>query len=179
MELKGAQTREAEEPVYDFLADKLSDAERLDALAIAVAALERDFGGWRVNWGEVNRFQRLTDDIVQPFDDAKPSLPVGFAPSQWGALASFDSSKPRTTRKIYGAVGNSFVAAVEFGTPVRAKAIMSGGESGHPASAHFTDQADLYSAGRFRDVLFVPEDVSAHAERSYHPGEPEPPPPAR
>ncbi len=175
VDLKGAQAREADEPVYDFLADKLSDAERLSALGTAVAALERDFGGWRVPWGEVNRFQRLTDDIVQPFDDAKPSLPVGFAPSQWGALASFDSSKPRSTRKIYGSVGNSFVAAVEFGTPVRAKAIMSGGESGHPASAHFTDQAELYSRGQFRDVLFVPEDVAAHAERTYHPGDPQPP----
>jgi acyl-homoserine-lactone acylase len=179
VDLKGAQAREADEPVYDFLVDQLSDAERLDALGTAVAALERDFGGWRVPWGEVNRFQRLSDDMVQPFDDAKPSLPVGFAPAQWGALASFDSSKPRTTRKIYGSVGNSFVAAVEFGTPVRAKAIMSGGESGHPASAHFTDQADLYAQGRFRDVLFVPEDVSAHAERTYHPGDSEPPPAAR
>jgi acyl-homoserine-lactone acylase len=179
VELKGAQAREADEPVYDFLVDMLSDAERLGALGTAVAALERDFGGWRVPWGEVNRFQRLTDDIVQPFDDAKPSLPVGFAPSQWGALASFDSSKPRSTRKIYGSEGNSFVAAVEFGTPVRAKAVMSGGESGHPASTHFTDQADLYSQGRFRDVLFDPEDVSAHAERTYHPGDPEPPQPAR
>ena len=178
VDLKGAQAREADEPVYDFLADKLSDAERLSALGTAVAALERDFGGWRMPWGEVNRFQRLTDDIVQPFDDAKPSLPVGFAPAQWGALASFDSSKPRSTRKIYGSVGNSFVAAVEFGTPVRAKAIMSGGESGHPASAHFTDQAELYSRGLFRDVLFVPEDVAAHAERTYHPGDPEPPPAA-
>jgi len=177
--LKGAQGREADEPVYDFLVGMLSDAERLGALSTAVASLERDFGGWRVSWGEVNRFQRLTDDIVQPFDDAKPSLPVGFAPSRWGALASFDSSKPRYTRKIYGSEGNSFVAAVEFGTPVRAKAIMSGGQSGHPDSAHFTDQADLYSRGRFRDVLFVPEDVSAHAKRTYHPGDPEPPPAAR
>jgi acyl-homoserine lactone acylase PvdQ len=97
---------------------------------------------------------------------------VGFAPAQWGALASFDSSKPRSTRKIYGSVGNSFVAAVEFGTPVRAKAVMSGGQSGHPDSAHFTDQADLYCSGRFRDVLFVPEEVTAHAERTYHPGDP-------
>jgi acyl-homoserine-lactone acylase len=171
VDLKGAQAREAEEPVYDFLVDRLGDGERLGALGTAVTALERDFGGWQVPWGEVNRFQRLTDDIVQPFDDAKPSLPVGFAPSQWGALASFDSLKPRRTRKIYGSVGNSFVAAVEFTNPVRAKAIMSGGESGHPASAHFTDQAELYSRGGFRDVLFTPADVSAHAERTYHPGE--------
>jgi acyl-homoserine-lactone acylase len=179
VDLKGSQAREADEPVYDFLVDKLGDAERLGALGTAVAALERDFGGWRVPWGEVNRFQRLTDDIVQPFDDAKPSLPVGFAPSQWGALASFDSSKPRSTRKIYGSTGNSFVAAVEFGTPVRAKAIMSGGESGHPSSIHFSDQAELYRTGRFRDVLFAPEEVSAHAERTYHPGDPEPSPAAQ
>jgi acyl-homoserine lactone acylase PvdQ len=72
----------------------------------------------------------------------------------------------------FGAGADSFVAAVEFGKPVRAKAIMSGGESGHPASAHFTDQAEMYSKGRFRDVLFLPEDVAAHAERTYRPGDP-------
>jgi acyl-homoserine-lactone acylase len=171
VEQKGAQARDADEPVYDFLVDRLDDAERLSALSSAIATLERDFGGWRIEWGDVNRFQRLTDDIVQPFDDAKPSLPVGFAPSQWGALASFDSTKPRHTRKIYGSVGNSFVAAVEFATPVRAKAIMSGGESGHPGSPHFTDQALMFSSGQFRDVRFMPDDVSAHAERTYHPGD--------
>jgi acyl-homoserine-lactone acylase len=169
--LKGAQARDADEPVYDFLVDALDDAERLGALAAALASLDRDFGGWRIPWGDVNRFQRLTDDIVQPFDDSKASLPVGFAPSQWGALASFDSAKPRRTRKVYGSVGNSFVAAVEFTSPVRAKAIMSGGESGHPGSPHFTDQALMYSRGEFRDVLFTPEDVAAHAERTYHPGD--------
>ncbi len=168
---KGAQAREAGEPVYDYLVASLTDAERLDALGAAAAELQRDFGRLGTPWGEINRFQRLTDDIVQPFDDAKPSLPVGLAPSQWGALASFDSAKPRSTKKIYGSTGNSFVAAVEFGPAVRAKAIMTGGESGDPSSPHFTDQAVMYSEGRFRDVLFTPQEVSAHAERSYHPGE--------
>jgi hypothetical protein len=36
------------------------------------------------------------------------------AASGAAAVASFDSTKPRRTRKIYGADGNSFVAAVEF-----------------------------------------------------------------
>jgi acyl-homoserine-lactone acylase len=94
---------------------------------------------------------------------------VGFAPSQWGALASFDWSKPRSTKKIYGSTGNSFVAAVDFGRTIHAKAIMSGGESGDPASPHFADQALMFSQGRFRDVLFYPKDVRAHAERSYSP----------
>ncbi|MEO7205803.1 MAG: penicillin acylase family protein [Steroidobacteraceae bacterium] len=169
IERNGAAARDADEPAYDYLVDKLTDAQRIDGLTAALAKLQQDFGRWQITWGEINRFQRLTDDIVQPFDDAKPSLPVGFAPSQWGALASFDSSKPRKTKKIYGSVGNSFVAAVDFGPTIHAKAIMSGGESGDPASPHFTDQALMFSQGRFRDVLFYPEDVRAHAERSYQP----------
>jgi acyl-homoserine-lactone acylase len=169
IERNGAAARDADEPVYDYLVDKLTDAERLDGLRAALAKLQQDFGRWRIAWGEINRFQRLTDDIVQPFDDAAASLAVGFAPSQWGALASFDSSKPRKTRGIYGSVGNSFVAAVDFGPTIHAKAIMSGGESGDPASPHFTDQALMFTQGRFRDVLFYPEEVRTHAERSYQP----------
>jgi acyl-homoserine-lactone acylase len=169
IERNGAAARDADEPVYDYLVDKLTDVERIEGLTAALAKLQQDFGRWQIAWGEINRFQRLTDDIVQPFDDAKPSLPVGFAPSQWGALASFDSSKPRKTKKIYGSVGNSFVAAVDFGPTIHAKAIMSGGESGDPASPHFADQALMFSQGRFRDVLFYPQDVRAHAERTYQP----------
>jgi acyl-homoserine-lactone acylase len=166
-----ARARSAAQPAYDYLAGNLTDAERLEALVAAIDLLERDFGSWRTPWGQINRFQRLTDDVIQPFDDSKPSLPVAFAPGPWGALASFDSSKPRTTRKIYGSAGNSFVAAVEFGSPIRAKAILTGGASGDPASPHFTDQAAMFTRGQFRDVLFTPADVSAHAERTYHPGE--------
>jgi len=168
-ERKGPEAREAEEPVYDYLIGHLTAAERLDALSAAVLKLQNDFGRWQTPWGDINRYQRLTDDIVQPFDDAKPSLPVGFTSSQWGALASFESSGPHTTRKIYGSQGNSFIAAVEFGPTVRAKALMSGGESGDPASPHFTDQAKMFASGQFRDVLFSRDDVEAHAERSYHP----------
>jgi acyl-homoserine-lactone acylase len=169
VERKGAAARDAEEPVYDYLVDKLTDAERIAALSAALEKLQRDFGRWQTPWGEISRFQRLTGNIVQPHDDARPSLPVGFAPSLWGALASFDWSKPRKTKKIYGSTGNSFIAAVDFGPTIRAKALMSGGESGDPASPHFADQALMFSQGRFRDVLFYPEDVRAHAERSYQP----------
>jgi acyl-homoserine-lactone acylase len=169
VERKGAEARDAEEPVYDYLVDKLTDAERIAGLSAALEKLQRDFGRWQMPWGEISRFQRLTNDIVQPYDDAKASLPVGFAPSQWGALASFDWSKPRKTKKIYGSTGNSFIAAVDFGPTIHAKALMSGGESGDPSSPHFTDQALMFSQGRFRDVLFYPEDVRAHAERSYQP----------
>jgi len=61
---------------------------------------------------------------------------------------------------------------VEFGPTVRAKALMAGGESGDPASPHFGDQAHMFCEGRFRDVWFSAQDVMAHAQRRYHPGEP-------
>ena len=161
--------RAADQPIYDFLREHSSDPGRLDALAAALQRLSADFGRWQTPWGEINRYQRLSDDIVEQHDDSKPSLAVGFAPAQWGALASFDSTKPRQTKRIYGSTGNSFVAAVEFGPTVRAKAIMSGGESGDPASPHFTDQAVMFAQGKFRDVYFSREDVQAHAARSYNP----------
>ena len=166
----GAEAVAEDEPVYSRL-DRQSDAVMLAALKDAVARLERDFGSWRTPWGEINRYQRLTGDIVQPHDDSKPSLAVGMAPGRWGALASFEAWEPQSTKRIYGSGGNSFVAAVEFGPKVRAKAIMAGGESGDPASTHFTDQAQRYVSAELREVWFYPSDVSAHARQRYRPGE--------
>jgi len=166
------RARAARQPLYDYLIAHPDEEDRLSALAGAIARLERDFGSFRVAWGEINRYQRLGDDALPRFDDAAPSLPVGFAPGTWGSLASFDYAKPRSTRHIFGSSGNSFVAAVEFGPSVRAKAITTGGESGDPASPHFADQALMYSEGRLRDVPLTLREVSAQAERRYHPGEP-------
>jgi acyl-homoserine-lactone acylase len=168
---KGPEAVADSEPVYNFHLDQLSDEVMIGALSDALARLQHDFGTWQTPWGEINRYQRLSGDIVQPFDDSKPSLPVGMAPGTWGALADFSAWEPQATKRIYGSGGNSFVAAVEFGPKVKAKAIAVGGESGDPASPHFTDQAPRYIRGEFRDVLFYPEDVSAQVERRYHPGD--------
>ena len=148
---------------------KVTGAQRLAALAVAVTKLETDFGTWKTGWGEVNRFQRVSGEIVQPFNDSLPSLPVGFASAQWGSLASF-GSRFYGTKKMYGTSGNSFVAAVEFGPRVRAKSVLAGGVSGDPKSPHFSDQAEMYAKGQFKDVLFYREDVEKHAERTYQPG---------
>ncbi|WP_128543520.1 penicillin acylase family protein [Larkinella soli] len=144
--------------------------EKLTALAEAQEQLIRDFGTWKTPWGEINRFQRLTGEIDQKFDDSRPSLPVGFTPSVWGSLAAFGTNPDSGTKKRYGVVGNSFVAVVEFGKRVKARTVMTGGQSSDPTSPHFTDQAPLYTIGRFKDVHFYPEEVKSHAERTYHPG---------
>ena len=142
----------------------------LQALSAASARLEADFGNWRTPWGDINRFQRLTGDIVQPFDDAGPSTPVGFPSARWGSLASFGARAYPQTKKWYGTSGNSFVAVVEFGDEVRARAVTAGGLDSDPSSQHFNDQAELYATGDLREVYYYRADVEGHIEREYHPG---------
>ncbi|MEO8879472.1 MAG: penicillin acylase family protein [Gemmatimonadaceae bacterium] len=157
--------------IYQYMAKKTTAHEKLDALAVASDSLTKNFGSWKIPWGDVNRFQRLTDDFVQPFDDARPSIPVGFASARWGSLASFGPWEKETTKKLYGTGGNSFVAVVDFGNDsVHARAITAGGESGDMASKHFDDQALRYSTGDLREVYFYPSQLVGHTERTYHPG---------
>ncbi|OHT21820.1 penicillin acylase family protein [Edaphosphingomonas haloaromaticamans] len=157
--------------VWDYMATRASDAERLAALRAAVARLTQDFGGWRVPWGEINRYQRNDGAIEQVFDDARPSIAVPFTASQWGSLAAFGAKRYPGTKRYYGTRGNSFVATVEFGPRIRAWAVSAGGESGDPASPHFADQARLYAEGKLRPVYFYPDELAGHIGRRYRPGE--------
>jgi acyl-homoserine-lactone acylase len=157
--------------IYQYMANNTTADQKLAALRSAAQTLEADFGSWQVPWGEINRYQRLTGDIVQDFDDAAPSIPVAFGSARWGSLASFGSRTYPGTKRMYGTSGNSFVAAIEFGDRVRAKAITVGGLQNDPSSPHFDDQAQMYADGEFRDVLFYSEDVQANLEREYHPGQ--------
>lgn len=155
---------------YTYMEQRASRDARLEALVQAVDTLTAHFGRWDTPWGEINRFQRLTGDIVQPFNDSAPSVPVPFASSRWGSLAAFGAATFNGTRRLYGTRGNSFVAVVEFGPRVRAKAVVAGGQHGDPANAHFNDQAEMYARGEFRDVYFWPEELDAAVERRYVPG---------
>ena len=155
----------------DFLQTKTSPLERLSALSATLRELQRDFGNWKQSWGEVNRFQRITGKVDPVFDDQKLSAAVPFTSSYWGSLAAYGSKKYPGTKKMYGYVGNSFVAVVEFGKRLRAKSVVTGGSSSNPMSSHFNDQSGMYCGGKFKDVLFYPEDIIGHTERSYHPGE--------
>ncbi|HLH40046.1 MAG TPA: acylase [Bryobacteraceae bacterium] len=149
----------------------LPAARLLSSLAAASAKLDSDFGTWKTPWGQINRFQRVNDDIVPNFNDAEPSIPVPFTSSQWGSLASFGARQYPNTKKWYGTSGNSFVAVVEFGPKVRARAVTAGGESGDPRSRHFNDEAERYASGNLREVYYYPEQLKGHIEREYHPGE--------
>lgn len=162
--------REALVPSEEWVASKVPPEALLAALASASDKLNADFGSWRIPWGRINRFQRLTGDIIQPFSDAGPGIPVPFTSSLWGSLASFGARQYPGTRCWYGTSGNSFVAVVEFGDRVRAKGITAGGESGHPDSKHFDDEAERYASGNLRDIYFYPDQLVGHSERTYRPG---------
>ncbi|HWI20263.1 MAG TPA: penicillin acylase family protein [Vicinamibacterales bacterium] len=165
------EARKANVSVYEFMRSRATAQQRLESLAAAVDKLTADFGKWQTPWGEINRFQRNDGAIVQKFDDSKPSTPVMFPSARYGSLASFGARAYPGTKKWYGTSGNSFVAVVEFGDKVTAKAITAGGLNSVPGSKHFNDQAERYATGNFREVYFYREQLKGHTEREYKPGQ--------
>lgn len=145
-------------------------SQMIPQLQTVIKELNSKWGTWKTAWGEVNRFQRSSGEIDLKYDDTKPSLPIGYGPGSWGSLPSFKANYQNNSKKRYGYNGNSFVCAVEFGPKIRAKSLLAGGNSGDANSKHFTDQAEMYRNGQFKDVLFYKEDVLKNAERTYHPG---------
>jgi len=169
--LPPAQTSEAgtyQTERVNAMLKNISNKQILDNLSKTSSDLQKRYGTWKVKWGDINRYQRPADGVT--FSDSAPSLPVGLTWSGFGQLPSF-VSRTMNTKNRYGYSGNSFIAAVEFGPRIKAKSIITGGQSFDPASKHFTDQAEMYIEGKFKDVLFYKEDVLKHAERTYHPGE--------
>ncbi len=156
---------------FSYAANESPVEERLSMLKAAIDKLEADFGSWNTPWGEISRFQRQNGDIDMTFDDNKPSIPVGLASGNWGALAAYGMRGTHDVKKIYGTRGNSFIAVVEFGEKVKAKSMLAGGQSGDPASPHFYDQAQRYADIEFKDVPYYREDVESRAEKTYRPGE--------
>lgn len=151
--------------------DSSTDAQKLADLRTAIADLRTRFGTWRVPWGFENRYQRLTGKIQETYDDTRPSMPMASPSSAFGCLPSFVSRVMPGTKLRYGYSGNSFIAVVEFGLRLHAKTIVTGGESSEPRDPHFTDQAVGYATGQFKEVYFYKDDVAAHAEKTYHPGD--------
>jgi len=166
-----ADARKANVSVYEYMKSKATPEQRLESLAAAMDKLAADFGKWQTAWGDINRFQRNDGAIVQKFDDSKPSTPVMFSSARWGSLASFGARAYPGTKKWYGTSGNSFVAVIEFGDQVKAKAVTAGGLNSVPGSKHFNDQAERYATGNLRDVYFYRDAVKGHTEREYKPGQ--------
>ena len=148
------------------------DSIAVQMINTATDTLLSRYGTAMIEWGEINRLQRIhTSGDLEKFNDQKISLPVGAVPGTMGSLFAFNSRNEAGQKRMYGISGNTYVAVIEFGKRIKAKSIMYFGQSAKPSSPNYFDQAPLYVEAKFKDVYFYRKDVIKHAARKYHPGE--------
>jgi penicillin amidase len=151
---------------------KIDGAAKITAFERALNELQNDFGKWQVDWGEINRLQRVhTSGTLEKFDDAKRSVPVPGASGQAGTLFTFNAKREAGQNRRYGISGNSYLAVVEFSPRVRARSLLVFGQIADPKSPHFFDQADLYSTKQYKTAWFELNEIKRNIERSYRPGD--------
>ena len=122
----------------------------------AVAALERAagkvleaHGALDIAWGEVHRLRSAGRDLAASGGPVFRRL--WFAPGADGRMEARG--------------GDSYVAVVEFGDPVRARALLGYGNASQPHSPHRGDQFELMARQELRPVWRTREEVEAHLER--------------
>ncbi|MBX7172460.1 MAG: penicillin acylase family protein [Pyrinomonadaceae bacterium] len=156
------------------LAEQLAalDTEtKIKAFERVLDELQTNFGQWKVQWGEINRLQRIhTSGTQEKFDDSKPSVPIPGANGQTGCIFTFGTRRETGQKKRYGVSGNSYLAVVEFGAKLKAESLLVFGETANPNSPHFFDQAELYSKKQYKPAWFNLNEIKLHLERSYQPG---------
>jgi acyl-homoserine-lactone acylase len=67
--------------------------------------------------------------------------------------------------KHYVTHGETFVCAIEFGTPQRAQCLLGYGNASQPGSSHIDDQLPFMVEKKLLPVLRERKDIEAHLER--------------
>ncbi|HEX6693905.1 MAG TPA: penicillin acylase family protein, partial [Longimicrobiales bacterium] len=131
----------------DGVADPAGAARMLDAAAQRV----RDrYGRLDVPWGETHRLRRDSVD-----------LPANGGPGELGIfrVVDYDSTSATSSTAVDG---DSWVAAIEFSRPVRARALLGYGNWSQPGSLHRTDQLTLFARKELRPLWRTPAEIEAN-----------------
>jgi acyl-homoserine-lactone acylase len=149
-------TRALETP--DGLANPAAAAETLGKVARDVRG---KFGTLDVAWGVANRLRR--DGLDLPANGGSGSLGI-FRVTEF---------EPRENQKeLVAEFGDSFVAAVEFSTPLTARTLIGYGNWSQPGSRHRVDQLSLFARKELRPAWRSRADIEAHLERRELAGRP-------
>jgi len=147
-----AQPWSAERPL-DTPAGIGDSAIAVAALDAAAASVTRTYGALDVPWGDV---YRLREDSLD--------LPASGASGGYGVFSVVDFQSAGNGR--FRAIGgDSYEAAVEFSSPVRAASLVAYGNASRTGSPHRTDQLPLFARKEFKPVWRTRAEVLAHLER--------------
>ncbi len=124
----------------------------VEALAKSADFVQEKYGALDVSWGKIHRLRK--GDV---------NLPANGGPSSLGIFRAARFS-PMQNNKYIATSGDSYVAAVEFTNPIRAKALTVYGNSSQPGSPHRTDQMEFFSKKKLRSVWLTREDIESNLE---------------
>ncbi len=124
----------------------------LSVLVDAAEATQSRFGAMDVPWGDANHFVR---DAVD--------LPGNGAPGALGVFRVIEFTPP-VQQPGRASGGDSFVAAVEFSNPVRARVVLNYGNASQMGSPHRSDQIPLAASKQMRTAWLTRGEVEKHLE---------------
>lgn len=131
-------------------------ARAVKALERAARRVKKDYGSLDVAWGDVYRLRVAGQDLA-----------ANGGPGSLGIFRVVDFAPDAGSEAhLYHATGgDSFVALVEFSNPVRARVLLTYGNSSRPGSRHYGDQLKLFAGKQLRAAWLTRRQVEAHLEQ--------------
>jgi len=134
--------------------DGLADPKRAAMLfEDTVKEIEKKFGKLDVPWGEYYRINYNGVNLPANGTDGR----LGVFRVAWPARSD--------KKNMYVGGGDSWVAVIEFGKKIRAKALLSYGNSTEKDSPYNGDQLVLFSKKELRDVWLYEEDIDINTAK--------------
>lgn len=128
------------------VADLLGAARQLQALSLLGGGIDVPYGDvFRLRWGDVDLPANGSFDLLGTF-----------------RIVTFDQDSDLRFRPVHG---DSYIAVVEFGEPLRAQVLLSYGNATQAHSPHVGDQLALFAEKQLRDAWLSRDDIEANLAR--------------